>query len=317
SYRAGTLNAVGGAWRNLALLHMKMTAYPLGVVHQYQMSRRGALDVARFVVQQSRASLERIEGISRRRVDTLPHAALILESLIEALELERVVISAYGLREGLLFEAMDGAARRRDPLVEGCAALTARGDLADGLGDALRTWLSPAFARLDPLFGRRDAVLLSAACELADLGAKLHPDHRADLVFDQVLRAPIPGMDHAERAFLACAAFSRHTASQAIRESELVSRLLDRERLQRARALGAAIRLACDLSGRTPDLLGHARLEFKADAVLLRAEPDWAPMLLGEQTAKRAAALAVSLDRPLKMRALPAKPRAPTARLSA
>ncbi len=314
AYRAHSLNLVGGAWRNLALLHMKMTAYPLGVVHQYRMSRRDSLDVARFIARQSRTSLERIEGVSKRRVETLPHAALLLESLVEILDLGEVVISAYGVREGLLYETMDAATRSRDPLVEGCAALTARMDFSDELGKALTAWLSPAFARLDPLFGGRDSALVSAACELADLGARLHPDHRADLVFDQVLRAPIAGMDHAERAFLACACFARHTAAQTIRDGELVSRLLNQDRLLRARALGAAIRLGCDLSGRTPELLAHAQLDFKPEAVVLRSEEAWAPILLGEQTTKRASTLAGWLDRGLRIRSVAAKaPRTLTA----
>ncbi len=300
-FRADTMNAVGGAWRNLALLHMRMTSYPLGIVHQYRMSRREALEASRFVSRQSRTSLERIDGVSKRRVETLPHAAIMLEALIETLELRQVVLSAYGLREGLLFKAMTPVVRRRDPLIEGCAALTARIDASDRLGEALHRWLSPAFAKLAGVFGARDPVLVAAACELADLGARLHPDHRADLVFDQVLRAPIAGMDHAERAFLACACFSRHTAAQTIREPELVLRLLNLDRLQRARALGAAIRLGCDLSGRTPELLAHAQLDFKAETVTLRADAKWAPMLLGEQTAKRAAALASWLERELKI----------------
>jgi exopolyphosphatase/guanosine-5'-triphosphate,3'-diphosphate pyrophosphatase len=306
-YRADTLSAVGGAWRSLALLHMKMTSYPLEIVHQYEMSRRETLDAARFVARQSKASLERIEGISKRRVETLPHAALMLECLVDVLSLDQVVISAYGLREGLLFDDMEPAVLRRDPLVEGCAALTARLDFSDGLGEALSDWISPAFDKLEPLFGARDATLVTAACELADLGARLHPDHRADLVFDQVLRAPISGVSHAERAFLACACFARHTAAQTVREPSLVMRLLSLERLQRARALGAAIRLGCDLSGRTPDLLTHAQLDFKPDAVVLRAEARWAPMLLGEQSGKRALALAAALDRELKIRPWPAK----------
>jgi exopolyphosphatase/guanosine-5'-triphosphate,3'-diphosphate pyrophosphatase len=307
SFRADTFNAVGGAWRNIALLHMRMSSYPLGIVHQYEMSRRQALEAARFVSQQSRASLERIEGVSRRRVETLPHAAVVLECLVEQLGLQRVVISAFGLREGLLFESMPAAARRRDPLVEGCAALGFREALSEGLGAALEAWLAPAFSTLEPVFDSRDKVLLAAACRLADLGSRLHPDHRADLVFDQVLRAPIAGMNHPERVFLACASFARHTAASDIRAPEIVFRLLDPEQYQRARALGAAIRLACDLSGRNPELLSRTSLEFGRGAVILRAGRDWGDELLGEIAEKRGAALAAVLDRELKIRPVPAR----------
>src|SRR5437868_6988341 len=43
-FRARSFHAVGGAWRNLALLHMEMVRYPLRVAHQYEMSRADAVE---------------------------------------------------------------------------------------------------------------------------------------------------------------------------------------------------------------------------------------------------------------------------------
>ena len=302
-FKTTTLNAVGGAWRNLALLHMRMSDYPLAIIHQYELSRADALDAARFIGQQSRGSLERIEGISRRRVEGLPHAAAVLEALVNRLDIERVVLSAYGLREGLIFNAMNRQVSRPRSLgSQGCAALGARPAAAESLGSSLEAWLGGAFDKLEPQFAPRDGTLIAAACRLADFGAQLHPDHRADLVFEQVLRAPIAGMDHGERVFLACAAFGRHTASASMPDPHIVARLLSPERYQRARALGAAIRLGCELSGRSPELLNRARLEIKPNAVVLQAEAGWEATLLGEQVAKRAATLAMLLDRELKIR---------------
>lgn len=298
-FKAKSFNAVGGAWRNFALIHMRMSGYPLEIIHQYEIEARDAFDAAAFLSRQSRGSLERIEGISRRQLETLPHAALVLEGLIQHLGIERIVLSAYGLREGLLLESVSPRLRRRDPLVEGCAALGARYALAEPLGSALEEWLSEPFSRLEALFGARDSTLLAAACRLAELGAQLHPDHRAGLIFDQVLRAPIAGMDHAERVFLACAAFSRHSASPNYPEPEITARLLTSERRQRARVVGAALRLGCDLSGRNAELLKHAQLEFRANAVVLKTTEVWGAILLSEQTNKRAASLANALERPL------------------
>ncbi|MDE3130908.1 MAG: Ppx/GppA family phosphatase, partial [Acidobacteriota bacterium] len=302
-------HAVGGAWRNFALLSMRMSAYPLEIVHQYEMSRREALEAARLISHQSPRSLERIEGISRRRLETLPHAAAVLEGLIETLGIERVVLSAYGLREGVLFEAMPAGARGLDPLIEGCAAWSGREGANPALGAAVEDWVSPGFGRLEPLIGPREAVLVRAACRLADLGARLHPDHRADLVFHQVLRAPIPGMSHAERVFLATALFARHTAAATVPEPELISRLITHETVQRARAVGAAVRLACDLSGRSPDLLGRSSLDIRSGSVVLEAEAAFVPILFGEQTTKRASTLAALLERELKLRGAPERAR--------
>jgi exopolyphosphatase/guanosine-5'-triphosphate,3'-diphosphate pyrophosphatase len=285
---------------------MEASQYPLRIVHQYEMSARDAVDAAQFVARQSRQSLEQIPGVSKKRAETLPHAALVLEGLVEHLGLKRVCFSAFGLREGLLLESMSKIVRLRDPLVEGCAALGARQGAADRLGPALEQWLSPLWTALPPLFGEgataRDATLMAAACRLADLGARLHPDHRAELAFDQVLRAPIPGQSHPERAFLAAAVFARHTAGPLTQVGAGIARLLSPERLRRARALGAAIRLGCDLSGRAPALLAASTLALDRDLVTLTVKRTAADLLLGEQTRKRLQALANVLELEGKIR---------------
>jgi exopolyphosphatase/guanosine-5'-triphosphate,3'-diphosphate pyrophosphatase len=300
-FATSSFHAVGGAWRNLALFHMELADYPLHVAHQYEISRADALDVSRLVARQSRGSLERMQGLSKKRIETLPYSAVVLEALIERLGVERITISAFGVREGLLLEAMEPAVRKRDPLIEGCEALTAARGHSTDLGPALEAWLAPAFERLGPVFDIRDPVLLAAACRLADVGARLHPDHRADLAFEQVLRAPIAGMNHPERAFLASVAFARHTSANTTPEADAIARIIGPDRRQRAKALGAAIRLGCDLSGRNPRLLEKSSLAIHGERLTLTAAAGWEDMLLGEQTAKRAQTLASALKLKLEL----------------
>jgi exopolyphosphatase/guanosine-5'-triphosphate,3'-diphosphate pyrophosphatase len=297
-------HAVGGAWRTLGLIHMVMADYPLKIVHQYELPARDVIDVTRFVAQQSRGSLERIQGVSKKRADVLPWAAVVLETLIETLDIKRLVFSAYGLREGLLYQALPKRERQRDPLIEGCAALGRRLGVGPELGVALADWLSPAFAALAPVFeADGDARLLQAACRLADIGARLHPEHRAELAFIQVLHAPIAGQGHAERAFLAAAVHARYGGgSLPYPEPATIRRLLDANSIQRARVLGLAMRLGCDLAGRAPAPLKDSRLAFKKSRVVLTAAKRRADILLGEQTAKRANALAQAMGLELEVK---------------
>ncbi|MDP8916988.1 MAG: Ppx/GppA family phosphatase, partial [Pseudomonadota bacterium] len=234
-YRAPVFHAVGGAWRNLALLHMRLSGYELHVVQQYELSAAEALDVARLVARQSRSSLEQIRGMSKKRLETLPHAAVLLEALIDRLGFQRVAFSAYGLREGLIYAAMSRELQACDPLVEGCTALGSRMGAADGLGEALHAWLDPVREALRPVFpDRRDEILLAAAARLADIGARLHPDHRGALAFDQVLRAPIAGQSHPERAFIAAAVLARYEPEVPLPQRETMRRVLSSERTHRA-----------------------------------------------------------------------------------
>ena len=301
-FAARTFHAVGGAWRNLALIHMHMTGYPLEIIHEYRLTASEALETARLIARQSRGSLERMGSASRKRAETLPYAAAVLAGVIERLDVREVIFSAYGLREGLIFESMPQQIRELDPLVTGLAALARRPADAEALGAALDRWLSPAFATLSPVLGGRDALVVSAACRLADFGARLHPDHRANLALEQVLRAPVAGQTHAERAFLAIAIFARHTAIVEPDEQHILSRLLDFSAQRRAKALGAAIRLGTDLCGRNPALLKHARLDIDEETVILTADPAHADLLLGDQTRRRADTLAATLGRRLMVR---------------
>jgi len=295
-FSADELHAVGGGWRSLAQLHMEISHYPLRIVHRYTMSAEDARGVARFVAQQSKASLDRLPGVSKRRAETLPYAALVLEGLIEAFSLKTVVFSAWGLREGLLYETLDLDEPPVDPLIAGCAALGARQGISPALPAALNAWLTEVIAALPEAFGPdRDPVLAAAACRLADLGARLHPDHRLELVFDQVLRAPIPGQTHAERVWLACALNARYGGSATTPAPETMNRLLNEDARVGARALGLAMRLGCDLSGRSPQLLANASVTVSKGQLKLTASDGYADVLLGEQTRRRAKALAEAM----------------------
>ncbi|MBX3476462.1 MAG: Ppx/GppA family phosphatase [Brevundimonas sp.] len=297
AYRTPTLHAVGGAWRSLAQVRMAFGDHPLRIVHQFAMSADEARDLARLIGRASPGSLDKVPGLSKKRAETLPHAAVVLDRLIEHLGLKRIEFSAWGVREGLLFESLDVETAGADPLLAGSAALGLRQGVSPALPAALDAWIAPILSALPAAFGPdRDAVLAHAACNLADLGARLHPDHRVELVFDQVLRAPVPGQTHSERAFLATALNARYGGGSATPEPQTMARLLSPAAATRARALGLAMRLGCDLSGRSPELLSNASLQVDGGALRLAAAPDYSDLLLGEQTRRRARALAETMD---------------------
>lgn len=302
-FHAETLHAVGGAWRSLALLHMRHVGHQLEIVHQYEMTAAEVDDIAAILTRLSRASLEKLARTNKARAMTLPHAALVLSRLCRKLGAKTVSFSAYGLREGLLLENMPDGIRRRDPLIEGCRALGDRDSLARGMDRIMAAWLKPVIDPLEPLFGPgRDGLMLCAGAALADVGSRLHPDHRADVAFEQVLRAPVAGLIHAERAFLASAVHARY-GGQTPPEAELVNRLLGREGLERARVHGLGLRLASDLSGRSAALLAATRLGVEDSELVLRVSSDQADLLRGEKVRKRLGALAQALGLAARMEA--------------
>lgn len=251
----GAFYAVGGAWRALGRIDMAMRNHPLGVLHHYEMSRAEALKLTDLVRKQSRRSLEKLEEAAAKRAEALPYAAVVLERVLLAADFERVVVSAFGLREGVLMERMSAEMLAAHPLVAAAEALAGRTPRTRAFGRALERWIAPMFEGQASLFdAKRDAVLRGAAARLADMGGPLHPDQRVEIMFDLILRAPLAAISHEERAFLAAAIHHRY-ARAAPKHADAYNRLLSEERRAAAAALGAALRLGADLSGRSEALL--------------------------------------------------------------
>ncbi len=288
------LYAVGGAWRAIGRVAMTLAHHPLHVLHHFEMPRTDVLRVVDFVRRQSKRSLAQLEDAAAKRADALPYAATVLERLILKGGFERVIISSFGLREGVLLDRMPASALSVHPLIAGAEALAGPSGRARAFGRALDRWIAPAFDGREPVFtAERDARLRAAAARLADLGAALHPDQRGAIIYDLVVGAPLAAISHAERAFLAAAVHHRY-AKQPPLSSEAYTSLLDPAARAAAVAVGAALRLGADLSGRSEELLGHFSLSVTDGALALRGRSS-EQSLLSDQAGRRLEALGDAL----------------------
>jgi exopolyphosphatase/guanosine-5'-triphosphate,3'-diphosphate pyrophosphatase len=300
--RGGDFYAVGGAWRALGRIDIALTNHPLGVLHHHQMSRAEVLKVADVVRKQSRRSLEKLEEAAAKRADALPYAAVVLERVMMAGNFDRVILSAFGLREGVLLERMSEQALSVHPLIAAAEAMAGRWSRTRAFGQSLEQWIAPMFVGQVPIFGKkRDEVVRGAAARLADVGGPLHPDQRVEIMFDLILRAPLAAISHEERAFLAAAIHHRYTKAQP-RHADAYLRLLNEEQQAAAAALGAALRLGADLSGRSETLLAAFDIAALDDKLVLRVKKRVAHLVT--ETASRrldAAAQALGLTAETKI----------------
>ncbi|MGD9980038.1 MAG: Ppx/GppA family phosphatase [Hyphomonadaceae bacterium] len=270
--RGGDFYAVGGAWRALGRIDIALTNHPLGVLHHHEMSRNEVLKVVDAVRKQSKRSLERLEEAAAKRAETLPYAAVVLEHVMQAGQFDRVVLSAFGLREGVLIERMSEGSLGTHPLIAAAEALAGRWTRTRAFGEALEKWIAPMFDGQPYVFSKkREEVLRGAAARLADVGGPLHPDQRVEVMFDLILRAPLAAISHEERAFLAAAIHHRYTKAPP-RHADAYMRLLSDERQAAAAALGAALRLGADLSGRSEPLLAAVEIEAVDGRLILRVK---------------------------------------------
>jgi exopolyphosphatase / guanosine-5'-triphosphate,3'-diphosphate pyrophosphatase len=289
---APALYAVGGIWRSFARVDMEEHHYPLHVLQQYSIPRGRALRLCKVLSNLSRDSLRKIKVVSRRRADSLPYGAVVLERLLEAGGIREVVISAYGLREGLLYARLPAEERAKDPLVEFARAANARQARVPAHAHEMFEWTRPVFEGEDAGLTR----VREASALFSDVGWRRHPDDRPLGAMGQVLTAPFAGADHRTRALIASSVFHRYSGDEDFPHELAVGHLLDKDEEKRAKLLGLAWRFAFSLSSSASGELANYRLRVTPAKVVLEV-PRRREAIAGEPVQKRLGELADAMDR--------------------
>jgi exopolyphosphatase/guanosine-5'-triphosphate,3'-diphosphate pyrophosphatase len=204
------------------------------------------------------------------------------------------IASSFGLREGLLYGALDPATRALDPLIVGTRE---EGRLLGRFpehGDLLDRWIAPLFAHEPPALAR----IRHAVCLLADVGWHANPEFRAERGVEIALHGNWVAIDAAERAMLA-QALSVSLGGPVIPPAP-IERLTDAPSIETANRWGLAIRLGQRLSGGIAAPLKRSRLSDDGAALTLHLEAaDRA--LYGDAVERRHVALANRFGRAARL----------------
>ena len=287
---------VGGSWRVIARLDMERRNYPLTVLHEYRMTPKGLVDTLDWIETSDLAVLRARTGTSPERMELVPLACEVMRELIKMLKPSEIDVSAYGIREGLLFEQMPDRLRARDPLIEAARMAEKTSARMPGFGKKLYEFLEPLFV------GASDERirLTKAACLLHDTTWRAHPDYRAEACFDNATRANLGGLDHPGRVFLGLALLHRYKNSRAGSRLEPMFRLLSEDQLQEAEVLGKAMRFGAMFAVGDPARAGKLVWSPKKKLLELLLTEEGRG-LFGEVAEARFAALAQALKAQTKL----------------
>ncbi|HET6942100.1 MAG TPA: Ppx/GppA family phosphatase [Sphingomicrobium sp.] len=276
---------VGGSWRALAKIDMAATDFPLPATHYYRMKPSRAAELRRL----SEHGGDLLRMVSPARHAAAPVAAMLLSHIVDELEPSELIVSAFGLREGLLFSQLDRRTRQLDPLVE-AARDAGGGEHRFGQhGDLLHQWVSPLFED-SPKLER----LRRAACLLADVAWQAAPMFRADRGVEMALHGDWTAVDAAGRVIMA-QALSSNFGRDKLPDPRL-GQLCRPEDLKLAHCWGLAMRLGQRLSGGVASVLERTSLNLSRTSVTL-CVPHREEALAGDAVRRRLQRLADSLGR--------------------
>jgi exopolyphosphatase/guanosine-5'-triphosphate,3'-diphosphate pyrophosphatase len=266
---------------------MAQTGYPLHVMHGYVVRAKDALEFCRLVRRVHPETLSQIEVVASARRQLLPYAALVLEHILLRTKVSEVVFSALGVREGLIYSRLSARERKQDALIAASRDLNQLRSRAPLHGEDLIAWTDTFMASSGIDETADEKRLRHAACLLADIGWRAHPDYRGEQSLNIIAHAGFLGIDHPGRAYLALAIFFRHVGVTHDEElSPRIRELASTRTLDRARVLGAAMRVAYMVSASQPGVLPRSPLKVERHRLVLRLAGQYVP-LAGDRVATR------------------------------
>jgi exopolyphosphatase / guanosine-5'-triphosphate,3'-diphosphate pyrophosphatase len=249
--------SVGGTGRALAALDLHLLGARLPIVHGHVITADRLPLLRKAIADRDLTELRRIPGIASARVPMLDDLAALFEVLADHLGIENFVISGFGLREGLLFQALAPDVQQLDPLIEGARGWQQRSGRPGWDGAVVAQWIAPLFA------GESDeeCAIRTAACLVSGGGLEEESEARAEHALDVALLGAWIGVDARGRELLAQALY---TAWGGKGRPEALS-----ETHQLAMRWGEAIRLAERLGANHSAPLARGSLSRQGKDVVL------------------------------------------------
>ncbi len=249
---AESLVGTGGTIRALAKAARGGRTVAVNRLHGYQLRRRDVGLLVERLSQLTTARRSSVPGISTTRAESVLGGALVIDSVMEMAGAESIVVSGYGVRQGVLLEEIQVVAPRprqvRDASVSAVIARI-RGTAA---ASQRRRLLLPGLAAvLAPKLASELLDLANHAARLVDAGERLDHYGRWAESASLATTADLDGFTHAELATIAalllCAGDVPVPASLR-RESRVPRRDLQ--------AAGTLLALADDIDRRLPAARG-------------------------------------------------------------
>ena len=199
------LVGTGGTLRNLAKIDQRASGYPIPRLHGYVLTRRRAHEIVAGLAGDRLKKRAGVPGLNADRRDSVVGGGLVIDSLMEMLGADQVVVSGEGVREGLARslgqDRLETTAAVRRSSLDALAARFVgwspeRARRREALAAQLHAALVPGTA------GEAAEALLEGA-RVLDIGRTVDFFDRHEHVADLVLATDLGGFSHRQVALLA------------------------------------------------------------------------------------------------------------------
>jgi exopolyphosphatase/guanosine-5'-triphosphate,3'-diphosphate pyrophosphatase len=283
------LVGTGGTLRNLAKIDQRASGYPIPRLHGYVLTRRRAREIVGLLAGERLKKRADVAGLNADRRDSVVGGGLVIETLLDVLDADHVIVSGEGVREGLArslaqerLEASEAV--RRSSLDARASRFLGwseeRARRREAVAAALHAALRPEAA------GEAAEALLQGA-RILDIGRTVDFFDRHEHVADLVLATDLGGFSHRQVALLA--AVVRKAGDEESRPRSLAP-LVTREDRASVEQAAVLLALADEITERcAPGSRAAVLCRARGGEALVRSprSPPWGVRGLAEQFGRR------------------------------
>ena len=200
--RYETVVGTGGTVRNLAKIDRSSHVYPISTLHGYVLTLDRMHDVVRRLASTRERNRDEVPGMSAQRADSIVGGGIAIETFMEFVRADEVMVSGQGVREGIALSLLRMAIAPTAEVKE--AALSSLVRRFDGWDpDAAVRRRATAAALLDGIDPKTDEAIAEAldhGARLLDIGRSFDFFNRHGHVADVLLTTELDGFTHQEIA---------------------------------------------------------------------------------------------------------------------
>lgn len=274
------LIGIGGSLRNIAKIHSKRENYPLDILHNYELKASDIKDIYKHISSLDVNQRKKVKGLSKDRIDVFLGPLALVTKVLNSYDIENVIISGSGIREGLLFEHM-----LKDNIVESVldSSLENHLELYDinkvhasnvlKLSSSLLKEFSPILKN-----SKSSSKVLKVASLLHDCGVRINYYQNHELALQILLKSKINGLSHKEIVMSAYTAAYFNKNDLKINEKNF-DKLLSKEDVDTINKLRILLRIAKNLDRAMDGNIETLKCNISLDEVYIKVKSKKDPSL--------------------------------------
>lgn len=261
---------VGSTARTLSKIDKAKKRYPFDILHNYRLNETDLDKIYNLIKCKDFKQRTKIDGLSIEKADLIVGGLSILNSIVEKVQCEDIIISGRGLREGVMFEYINKHYTPIEDILDyNLNGIIEYLNINKAHAEHVYNITSTLFNELKPLhkLGDKYNNVLKTATLLHDSGVSIDYYHHHKHSFYVILNSNINGLSHKE-LFMSAAIAATHNEQDKVALPQFFS-IINKLDIKAINCINILLMIAERLDLSLERAVDYITLDIKEDSVLL------------------------------------------------